>query len=74
MVKRILIHFIKQYQKIPFKSHNKCKYIPTCSNYAIIVLNDFGAIKGTYLTIKRILKCNPFSKGGIDLPPKKEKK
>ena len=62
------------YQKIPFKSHNKCKYIPTCSNYAITVLNDFGAIKGSYLTIKRLLKCNPFSSGGVDLPPQKEKK
>ncbi len=73
-MKRILIYLIKQYQKIPFKSHNKCKYIPTCSNYAIEVLDDFGTIKGSFLTIKRLIKCNPFSKGGIDLPPSKEKK
>jgi hypothetical protein len=73
-LKKILIYLIKQYQKIPFKSHSKCKYIPTCSNYAITVLDDFGFFKGSYLTIKRIIKCNPFSKGGIDLPPKKEKK
>ena len=74
MVKKILIHLVKLYQRIPLKSHTRCKYIPTCSNYAITVLNDFGAIKGSWLTLKRILKCNPFSKGGIDLPPKKEKK
>jgi len=73
-LKKILIYLIKQYQKIPFNSHNHCKYIPTCSNYAISVLDDFGFFKGSYLTIKRIIKCNPFSKGGIDLPPKKEKK
>ncbi len=73
MVKRLLIKLIKQYQKIPFNSHYKCKYIPTCSNYAITVINDFGALKGSFLTIKRIIKCNPFSHGGIDLPPKKEK-
>jgi len=65
---------IKQYQKIPFQSHSRCKYIPTCSNYAIAVISDFGALKGSFLTIKRLLKCNPFSKGGIDLPPTKEKK
>lgn len=70
----MLIKLIEQYQKIPFNSHSRCKYIPTCSNYAIVVLNDFGFFKGTFLTIKRILKCNPFSKGGIDLPPVKEKK
>jgi len=72
-LKRILIKLIKGYQKIPFSSHNHCKYIPTCSNYAIIVLNEFGLIKGSFLTIKRLIKCNPFSKGGIDLPPQKEK-
>ena len=73
-MKRILIYLIKKYQEIPFKSHNKCKYIPTCSNYAITVLDDFGFFKGSFLTIKRLIKCNPFSKGGIDLPPQKEKK
>ena len=73
MVKRLLIKLIKLYQKIPFKSHYQCKYIPTCSNYAITVINDFGAVKGSILAIKRILRCNPKSTGGIDLPPKKEK-
>lgn len=73
-MKKILIFLIKGYQKIPFRSHNKCRFIPTCSNYAITVINDFGAVKGSILTIKRIIKCNPFSKGGIDIPPKKEKK
>ena len=72
MVKKILIFLIKKYQTMPLSSHRKCKYIPTCSNYAIYVLEEFGAIKGIFLTIKRIIKCNPFSKGGIDLPPKKE--
>ena len=74
MVKKLLIKFIKWYQEIPFSSHFKCKYIPTCSNYAIAVIDDFGVIKGGFLTIKRLIKCNPLSSGGIDLPPKKEKK
>lgn len=71
-MKKILIKIIKLYQKIPFNSHYKCKYIPTCSNYAIMVINDFGSIKGSILTIKRLIKCHPWSNGGIDLPPKKE--
>ena len=74
MVRKLLIKLIKWYQKIPFSSHYRCKYIPTCSNYAIIVLNEFGAFKGSILTIKRLIKCNPFSHGGIDLPPIKERK
>ena len=71
-MKRLLIALIKLYQKIPFNSHTKCKYIPTCSNYAITVINDFGVIRGSRLAIKRIIRCNPLSRGGIDLPPKKE--
>ncbi len=68
-MKWILIKMIKLYKKIPFKSHYDCKYYPTCSDYAIIALSRFGFFKGCYLSIKRILKCNPFSKGGIDLVP-----
>ena len=74
MVKQLLIKLVKLYQRMPLKSHNKCRFIPTCSNYAITVLEEFGAIKGSWLTIKRIIRCNPFHKGGIDLPPKKENK
>ncbi len=69
---RLIIKLIKLYQRTPLNVHLKCKYTPTCSNYAIMVLTDFGLFKGSYLTIKRIIKCNPFSKGGIDMPPKKE--
>ena len=71
-MKKLFIALIKLYQKIPFSSHTKCKYIPTCSNYAIMVINDFGIFKGTILALKRIIRCNPLCKGGIDLPPKKE--
>lgn len=72
-MKNILISIIKAYQKTPLNSHFKCKYIPTCSNYAISVIEEFGTIKGSFLAMKRIIKCNPLSKGGIDLPPKREK-
>ena len=71
-MKNVLIRLIKLYQKIPGNFHNSCKYIPSCSNYAIEAINEYGSIKGSFMAIKRILKCNPFSKGGIDLVPKKE--
>ena len=57
---------------LPFKSHNKCRFIPTCSNYGIEAIKEYGSIKGTILTIKRIIRCNPLSKGGYD-PLIKEK-
>ena len=73
MVKKYLIKLIKLYQKTPTRIHNNCRFIPTCSNYAITVLEEFGLFKGTVLTIKRLLRCNPWNKNtGIDLPPKKE--
>ena len=73
-MKYILIKLIKLYQKIPGPWHDACKHQPTCSNYAIGVLNEFGFMKGTYFTIKRILKCNPWNKGGYDPIPLKEKR
>lgn len=71
-MKNVLIKLIKLYQKIPGNFHNSCKYIPSCSNYAIGAIEEYGSIKGCFMAIIRILKCNPFSKGGIDLVPKKE--
>ena len=65
-MKYLLIGCIHLYQMLPIKTHERCKYIPTCSNYAIEAINKYGSIKGTYLSIKRILRCNPFSKGGYD--------
>ena len=58
---------------LPFKSHERCKFIPTCSNYGIEAIKTYGSVKGSILTIKRIIRCNPLSKGGYD-PLIKEKK
>ena len=65
-MKYILIGLIKVYQMLPLSSHNKCKFIPTCSNYGIEAIKEYGSIKGLILTIKRIIRCNPLSKGGYD--------
>ncbi len=73
-MKKILIKLIKKYQKIPGDFHNSCKFIPTCSNYAIEAIEEYGALRGGFMSLKRILRCNPFSKGGIDLVPKRGEK
>lgn len=70
-MKKIFLFLIKKYQKhiSPFLSrhcHINCKYFPTCSEYAWQAIEKYGALKGSYLGIKRIIKCNPFSKGGYD--------
>lgn len=71
MMKRILIWFIRVYQRYlsPMKGRSTCIYIPTCSKYALEALEKYGAIKGSYLAIRRILRCHPFAKGGFDPVP-----
>ena len=73
-MKKLLIAIIRLYQKIPFFSHKLCRYTPTCSEYAIESIKTYGSIKGSYLAIKRILRCNPWGSFGYDPVPKKETK
>ncbi|MDE6539379.1 MAG: membrane protein insertion efficiency factor YidD [Ruminococcus sp.] len=48
-----------------------CKYYPTCSTYALTAIERFGAFRGTLLAVWRLLRCNPWSMGGIDYVPEK---
>jgi len=74
-MKKVLIWIIKLYQKTPLKTHAMCKFQPTCSNYAIIAIDEYGSIKGSFLAIKRILRCNPFNKNsGFDPVPMRRNK
>lgn len=70
-MKKILIGLIHFYQKYlsGLKGAPTCKYFPTCSEYGIQAIEKYGAIKGGLLAIWRILRCNPFSKGGYDPVP-----
>ncbi len=66
-LKKIEIKFISFYQKyISRFLPKRCIYYPTCSTYTRQAVDKYGIIKGNLLGIKRILKCNPFSHGGVD--------
>ena len=73
-MKNIIISFIRFYQKVPGPWHSCCRHVPTCSNYAIEAIQTYGVLKGGLLSIKRILKCNPWGSYGYDPVPKKERK
>ena len=76
MIKKILICTIKFYKFLisPVLGNN-CRYLPTCSEYFIDCLNEYGVLKGSYEGIKRILSCHPvkFLGGGHGLDPVKKK-
>ncbi|MGI5935892.1 MAG: membrane protein insertion efficiency factor YidD [Oscillospiraceae bacterium] len=65
-MKKILIALVKFYRRhvSPYKKPC-CRFIPTCSEYALVALERYGAAKGTWLALKRILKCHPFHRGDL---------
>jgi putative membrane protein insertion efficiency factor len=69
-MKRIAVWIIRIYQKLisPLFPAT-CRFSPTCSAYAIQAIEQFGFLRGSYLAIRRILRCNPFCNGGIDPVP-----
>ena len=70
MVKKSMLFMIEFYRSYisPLKPPS-CRYVPTCSEYAMIAIEKYGPVKGGYLAIKRILRCHPFHKGGYDPVP-----
>ncbi|GAB3066541.1 membrane protein insertion efficiency factor YidD [Virgibacillus ainsalahensis] len=72
-MKYIFIGLIKFYRKaISPLTLPSCRFFPTCSEYGLEAFRRFGALKGGYLTIKRISKCHPFHPGGVDLVPERK--
>jgi hypothetical protein len=67
-MKKLLIILIKIYRKYisPLKGSNTCRFYPTCSQYSLEAIEKYGSIKGSYLSVKRVLKCHPFHPGGYD--------
>lgn len=71
-MKHIFMLFIRFYQKfISPLFPRRCKYYPTCSAYALKAYEKHGFFKGTVLTVWRLLRCNPWSLGGVDYVPDK---
>ncbi|MBE6013033.1 MAG: membrane protein insertion efficiency factor YidD [Lachnospiraceae bacterium] len=70
MLKKLLLLLIRFYKKCisPFLP-DSCRYYPTCSQYAYEAISKYGAIKGGFLSVLRILRCNPFCRGGYDPVP-----
>jgi len=73
MVKKIFLAIIQFYQVAisPLKPPT-CRFYPTCSHYGVEAIQRFGALKGGWLTLKRISKCHPFHPGGLDPVPEKD--
>lgn len=72
-MKRILMSIIKVYQKVisPLTPPS-CRFYPTCSHYGLEAIEKHGALKGSWLAIRRISKCHPFHEGGFDPVPERK--
>lgn len=72
--KKLLIKAVRGYQlAISPLLGPRCRFYPTCSHYAIEAIERFGALKGSWLTTKRLLKCHPLHAGGEDPVPQQQK-
>jgi putative membrane protein insertion efficiency factor len=76
--RRVVVFLLKIYQRTlsldhgPFKwmrPHGQCKFYPTCSQYAIDVVQKHGIFRGGWRALKRIIRCHPWAIGGVDEPP-----
>lgn len=69
-MKKVLLAVFRFYQRaISPLFPPRCRYIPTCSEYAVQAVEKYGAAKGSWLALKRFLRCHPFHKGGYDPVP-----
>ncbi|HCW04078.1 MAG TPA: membrane protein insertion efficiency factor YidD [Clostridium sp.] len=66
-MRKMLMAMIRFYRKhiSPLKNPS-CRFYPTCSQYALEAIDKYGALKGSFMAVKRILKCHPYHKGGYD--------
>ena len=70
MIRGVLILLVKLYRGLVSPLLPRaCRFYPSCSTYALTALERHGALRGAYLTVKRILRCHPFHPGGLDPVP-----
>ena len=69
-MKKLMLKLIRFYQRnISANTPPACRFQPTCSQYAYTAIERFGALKGGWLALRRLLRCNPFCRGGYDPVP-----
>jgi hypothetical protein len=68
-MKSFMLGAIRWYRRVFAGKQPSCRFIPTCSEYALEAIEKYGAAKGFWLSSRRILRCNPFRKGGYDPVP-----
>lgn len=69
-MKQLLLWLIKLYQNTLSRAlPPSCRFTPSCSHYGYEAIQKYGAVKGSYLAIRRILRCHPFTPGGYDPVP-----
>jgi putative membrane protein insertion efficiency factor len=67
--RRVAVAPVRAYQRFVSPMFpRRCKYHPTCSQYAVDSVREFGVMRGTVLAGWRLLRCNPWSRGGVDYP------
>lgn len=71
-MKKLALFLIKCYKVVSSGLPPRCRFYPTCSTYAYQAIEIHGVFKGSFLTAKRLLRCHPFCKGGIDPVPEKK--
>ncbi|OQX00984.1 membrane protein insertion efficiency factor YidD [Candidatus Parcubacteria bacterium A4] len=75
-MKRFVVKILRFYQKIlspdqgifRFFFRRTCRFYPSCSEYTCLAVEKYGALKGMWMGMKRILKCHPWHEGGVDMP------
>lgn len=68
---RVLWALVRLYQRIPHIGPPRCRFAPSCSMYALEALERHGGVRGSWLTLRRLVRCNPFNPGGMDpVPPR----
>ena len=73
MIRAVLLYLIKRYQlTLSRELGPSCRFEPTCSHYTATCIERFGALRGSWLGIKRIARCHPFNPGGYDPAPRPE--
>lgn len=69
---RLLMLLVRAYQLIPSSPVPRCRFLPSCSSYALEALRRHGALRGTFYAARRLLRCHPFNPGGFDeVPPRR---